>query len=96
MPHAPFQNRRDLNRELEADARAELRMSAYASVRRVSCELQDGAIILRGCVPSYFLKQIAQSALIERLNGVVRIDNRLEVIPRVASRIKEKVGRNEN
>jgi hypothetical protein len=57
-----------------------LRNSAYRGIRKVSCVVQDGVLILHGRVPSFFLKQIAQSLLIRRLCGAVVIDNRLEVV----------------
>jgi hypothetical protein len=44
----------------------------------VQCDNHEGVLILRGCVPSYFLKQIAQSLLIY-LPSVEELDNHLKV-----------------
>ena len=64
---------------VEAEAKTQLMMSAYAPVRRVSCEFEAGVLTLRGQVPTYFLKQIAQTVVLNRLEGIVEINNRLEV-----------------
>lgn len=52
--------------------------SGYASLLFVDIEVEQGRVILRGRVPTYHLKQVAQS-LIKRLPGVSRVDNRLLV-----------------
>jgi hypothetical protein len=39
----------------------------------------DGVLILRGCLPSYHLKQLAQQVVV-RLEGVERIDNQIQVV----------------
>ena len=44
----------------------------------VLCDFHEGVLILRGRVPSYYMKQIAQTA-VRGLTQVQRIDNRLEV-----------------
>ena len=36
-------------------------------------------LVLRGCLPSYYLKQIAQEA-VAALEGVERIDNQIQVV----------------
>ena len=63
---------------IRAEAEARLRRSPYAELRRISCELHDGVLILRGRVSCYYLKQVAQHSVC-RLEGVVEIDNRLDV-----------------
>ena len=55
------------------------RESSYAAVRNVCCEHHEGVLILRGCVPTYYLKQIAQT-LVREVKGVDQIVNRLEVV----------------
>jgi hypothetical protein len=65
---------------IESQAHAELRNSAYAPVRRVSCEYHEGVLTLRGRVPSYFLKQVAQTAILHGLEGMVLVNNRVEVV----------------
>jgi osmotically-inducible protein OsmY len=72
-----------LKQEKEAiAARVEARMrhSGYYELRGVSCDFHEGILILRGCVPSFHLKQLAQS-LVFHLDGVQELSNRLEVVP---------------
>ncbi len=64
---------------LEADANAVLGESSYHAVRRVSCEVRDGMLVLRGRVPSFYMKQIAQTVVRHLLDGNFVIDNQLEV-----------------
>ena len=66
--------------ELTAQISVELGNSSYRAVRRVGCEFRDGTLTLRGQVPSYFLKQIAQTIVRRGLHASVRIDNRVEVV----------------
>jgi BON domain-containing protein len=46
--------------------------------RKLRFEAQEGRVVLRGVVSSYYQKQMAQEAL-RRLEGVERIENHLEV-----------------
>jgi hypothetical protein len=61
-----------------AEARKQLQNSPYYELHEVQCDYHEGVLILRGCVPSYFLKQIAQSLLIY-LPSVEELDNHLKV-----------------
>ncbi len=63
---------------VEVEAGARLRRSSYREVRCVTCEFHEGILTLRGRVPTYYLKQIAQS-LVCRMEGVAEINNRVEV-----------------
>ena len=63
---------------IEASVQARLRQSTYPSLRRISCRLGDSAVILRGRVPSYYLKQIAQN-VVAAVDGVSVVQNELEV-----------------
>jgi len=74
-PVADTQTERD--RAMEAKARAELGKSSYSPVRQVSCEVCDCMLTLRGRLPSFFLKQIAQT--VARIEGIVGVDNQVEV-----------------
>jgi osmotically-inducible protein OsmY len=67
-----------LKETARAEAETRLRHSPYRELRRVSCELHDGVLMLRGRVSCYYLKQMAQH-LVCRLEGVAEIDNRLDV-----------------
>jgi osmotically-inducible protein OsmY len=55
-----------------------LRGNSYLALKYVSCEYHDGVLTLRGCLPTYYLKQIAQ-AVVGRLDGVQHIVNDIEV-----------------
>ncbi len=61
-------------------AESRLRRSGYPALRHISCEFQAGVLTLRGYVPRYYSKQIAQTVVAE-LAGVERIDNQIEVVP---------------
>jgi len=54
--------------------------SPYLSLRGVSCDHHEGALVLRGALPSYYLKQMAQEAVV-RMPGVLEVHNRIEVFP---------------
>jgi osmotically-inducible protein OsmY len=66
--------------QTEKAVRAKLRGNSYPAVRHVSCECHNGTVFLRGRLPSYHLKQIAQE-VIARVNGVARVINEIEVGP---------------
>jgi hypothetical protein len=52
--------------------------SPYWSVRRLTCALSDGRIVLRGTVPCYYLKQVAHTLALKTV-GVGRIDSDIKV-----------------
>jgi osmotically-inducible protein OsmY len=56
-----------------------LRKSPYLALSKVSCEYHDGVLTLRGCLPRYHLKQIAQEVVAE-VPGVEHIENQIEVV----------------
>ena len=68
----------DTARRVVENAQRTLRDSQYQVLAQVSCEFREGILILRGRVPSFYMKQIAQT-VIRDLDDVVRVDNRLEV-----------------
>ena len=45
----------------------------------IQIDEHDGTLVLRGCVPSFYLKQVLQTTLRD-IAGVTRIDNRVEVL----------------
>jgi hypothetical protein len=75
MPEAPV-----LPTDAEILERAEklLAQHPYRAVQYVICEAESGSLILKGRVPTYHLKQMAQAAVTE-LCALARIDNRIEV-----------------
>jgi osmotically-inducible protein OsmY len=56
-----------------------LNCSGYGQLRNVLVDCINGRVILRGRVPTYYLKQVAQSTIC-RINGVCGIDNDLQVV----------------
>jgi hypothetical protein len=71
-PHSPGDD------DLRAAALALLRSSAYAALRRLRCEVTEAVVIVRGVLPSYYLKQMAQTILL-RLDGIRGVMNLVEV-----------------
>jgi osmotically-inducible protein OsmY len=55
-----------------------LRRSGYLALRDVSCVALGGALYLRGRLPTYYLKQVAQE-IAASVAGACRIINRIEV-----------------
>jgi len=70
----------DLARRLEGLAARCLGECGYPILRRVECAYHNGTLTLRGRVPSYFLKQMAQAAVC-RCAGIERVENCLQVDP---------------
>jgi osmotically-inducible protein OsmY len=62
----------------EGEAHARLRRSGYLALRDLRCEVASGVLHLRGRVPSYYLKQMAQS-IVDEVDGVVQVFNFVEV-----------------
>ena len=56
-----------------------LPQASYHQLARVTGTLQDGVLILKGRVSSYYLKQIAQRIVLDRLEGRTTVVNNLEV-----------------
>jgi hypothetical protein len=64
--------------EIVTEIRRRLCSTGYVVLRRVECEYHDGTAVLRGQVPTYYAKQIAQSSLLN--NPLVKtIVNLIEV-----------------
>jgi len=70
----------DMRQDVQEEARGLLLNTPYRVLRRVSCEYRAGELILRGELPSYFLKQMAQTA-VANLPGVERVVNHIDVVP---------------
>lgn len=60
-------------------ARRIFRESPYPSIRELQCSFRDGVLVIAGRVSSYYLKQLAQIAVLH-LEGVRRIQNLVEVL----------------
>ncbi|MEX0704082.1 MAG: BON domain-containing protein [Planctomycetales bacterium] len=63
---------------IEASAFEALQSSGYPVLRSVRCEVSGGVVLLSGSVPSYFMKQMAQAAVM-RIDGIRGVENRLDV-----------------
>ena len=46
-----------------------LQSSSYTTLRRLRCEVMDAVVIVHGVLPSYYLKQVAQTIVL-RLEGI--------------------------
>src|SRR6516225_9780497 len=69
----------------QAVAERGLRSSRYSALKLVSCDYQGGVLVLRGCLPSYYLKQIAQEVVAHQFDKVERLENRIEVVRPLAA-----------
>ena len=76
----PPQERNSIREKEAVLAEAKLRFyrSPYRELRDITCDFQEGVLTLRGRVPSYFLKQIAQS-IVFSMERIGEIRNRLEI-----------------
>lgn len=54
------------------------RQSPYRRLHLVSTEVRNGVAVLEGRVPSFHIKQVAH-CLLSNLEGLRRVENRLEV-----------------
>ena len=61
-----------------ANAQRRLHASPYASLRRVTCHYHKGVLTLRGCVPTFHMKQVTQT-IVALVEGVEQVVNRVEV-----------------
>lgn len=66
-------------RPLADAALAALHRTGHGWLRRIVVEIDGGAIVLRGQVPSYYLKQLAQVTVLA-VPGVEVVRNDLQVI----------------
>jgi osmotically-inducible protein OsmY len=60
-------------------AQAKLASSPYWSLRALSCDDHEGVLALRGQVPTYYLKQLAQT-VVRDVPGVEVINNQVLVV----------------
>ena len=63
---------------VQESAERQLQEVHFRFSRCVSCEYSDGVLLLRGQVPTFYLKQIAQT-VVAKVPGVERVDNRIQV-----------------
>ncbi|NLY03005.1 MAG: BON domain-containing protein [Rhodopirellula sp.] len=53
--------------------------ASYPALRSVTCQYDDGALILQGRVVSYYQKQLAQET-VRKLDAIQQIINKIEVV----------------
>jgi hypothetical protein len=76
----PDKPRPDPRAGLQALAERALRSGPYRALKKLSCDYQDGVLVLRGCLPTYYLKQVAQEVVAQQVKGVARLDNQIQVV----------------
>jgi hypothetical protein len=64
---------------LAEEAERILLESGYGDLRKLRCDWHDGVISIRGRLPSFFLKQMAQTLVLARLSGVRKVNNQIKV-----------------
>ena len=67
-----------LDRELSASVRLAFRESRYLPLYRIQVVAHEGYVALKGEVPTYYLKQLAQCIAMS-VEGVEELDNGLRV-----------------
>ena len=64
-------------------AKSRLQASPYLPLAKVTCNYEDGVLLLRGRLPDFYHKQLAQHAVAE-IPGVTQVVNDTEVVAIVA------------
>jgi len=77
----PYTPSPDPQASLQAVVERALRSGPYPALKKLSCDYRGGVLVLRGCLPSYYLKQIAQEVVAHQVKGVGRLDNQIQVVP---------------
>jgi osmotically-inducible protein OsmY len=73
-----FEEELVMRERIEESAQGRLLGSSYFALRNVGCVYRDGVLTLRGSLPTYYLKQMAQS-LVAETEGVTAVVNQIEV-----------------
>jgi osmotically-inducible protein OsmY len=60
-------------------AEVRLRSNSYLALKNVSCEYDGGRLTLTGCLPTYYLKQVAQE-VVAGVDGVTQVVNQISVV----------------
>lgn len=68
-----------MDRLIVDSAHRALRASGYGQLIKLKALCEHGRVTLQGCVPTYYLKQVAQSVL-NSIDGIRNIDNDVKVI----------------
>lgn len=62
-----------------SDASNALKRSDYPALRQLSVETGDGELVIKGKVASYYMKQLAQEAVMP-VRGSMRLVNKVAVV----------------
>jgi hypothetical protein len=54
-----------LDRQMHSHTATSLATSKYTALRKLTCRVADGVVEITGSVPSFYLKQLAQSAILQ-------------------------------
>ena len=65
--------------DLQEAVQETLSSSAYLPLRRLTVTAEDGVVTLHGKVPSFYLKQLAQS-LLKSISAIREIKNQVNVV----------------
>ena len=65
--------------EVVATAKDRIRRHSHLSEQRIWCDYNGQQLYLRGQVPSFYLKQLAQNA-VSGMDGVSQVVNEIEVL----------------
>jgi osmotically-inducible protein OsmY len=65
---------RDRSRAVTKAAKIRLKESPHWAIRSLTCECFQGVLFLRGHLPSFYQKQLAQEA-VGKLEGVLQVIN---------------------
>jgi osmotically-inducible protein OsmY len=68
--------------EIATIAEARLGASSHPALRKVLCKCDNGVLVLRGRLNSFFHTQLAQET-VRKVHGVERIVNQIEVVNRM-------------
>lgn len=79
--HGPARRRnRERDARLDRSVRRSLEDTGYRPLRCIDCRVSRGVVVLSGRVPSWYMKQVAQT-VVQKIDAVDVVENRLQVRP---------------
>ncbi|MFT5092892.1 MAG: osmotically-inducible protein OsmY, partial [Porticoccaceae bacterium] len=63
----------------ETSVRSSLQKTGYHQLLRLDVVVEDGQVRLTGCLPKFYLLQLAQQAVMKTA-GVMNVDNGIEIV----------------
>ena len=93
MSKLPHRSSQDRGMTIQDRIRERLneRCPHVTSFRTMTFELTEGTLVLSGTLPTYYLKQLLQTALRD-IDGVQRIVNRVQVVTPSSSKEGKELG----